>query len=43
MSYEVISGKRHFTVGQYLVIEEKKTMVCVYLKREATHMRAGNC
>ena len=34
MSYEVISGKRHFTVGQYLVIEEKKTMVCVYLKRD---------
>ena len=34
MSYDVISGKRHFTVGQYLVIEEKKTMVCVYLKRD---------
>ena len=34
MSYKVIAGKRHFTVGQYLVIEEKKTMVCVYLKRD---------
>lgn len=34
MSYKVIEWKRHFTVGQYLVIEEKKTMVCVYLKRD---------
>ena len=32
--YEVVVGKRRFTVGQYVVVEEKKTMVCVYLKRD---------
>ena len=28
---EPVSEKRYFRTGNYLVVEEKKTMVCVYL------------